>query len=225
MIKPETSVTTLMGPGQWQAFALDVGDYDLMEITIERSVCWLVHARSPCCALSLSLTPLSLLLTATHRREYDNATFAVPTFDGFSGRAWLSRDTCLQHANVSIVHHDGWCPHGGQLSVDPETLEDIPPHRFCSRYFNYSYRVDWPPTEEYVREVSVQPDVGELDDLGYSEVLERIAAKRMDLAASMHYPTQLRIRSEIEDLEQEAIGVSRTNATWKRRWYMRLCTK
>ena len=57
VIKPETSVTTLMGPGQWQAFALDVGDYDLMEITIERSVCWLVHALPPCGALSLTPSP------------------------------------------------------------------------------------------------------------------------------------------------------------------------
>ena len=192
-LTPGVPVETLMGPGQWQSFQLTAGAYDLLDVTIERA-------------------------------EYDNVTYGDMTWrDGFSGRVWLSRDSCIRGANVSVVEHHGYCPHGGALSVDPSTFEDIPPHRFCSRDSNQSYSVNT-FGESYVRDSFISPTLGVPDDLGYSGVLDQIAERRAALEASMHYPTQLRIRAEMEQLELNLLGVSRSNATWQRRWPLRLCT-
>ena len=68
----------------------------------------------------------------------------------------------------------GYCPHGGALSVDPSTFEDIPPHRFCSRDSNQSYSVNT-FGESYVRDSFISPTLGVPDDLGYSGVLDQIA--------------------------------------------------
>ena len=183
----------LMGPGQWLAFELDAGAFDLFDVTIDRA-------------------------------EYDNVTYGDMTWrDGFSGRAWLSRDTCVKGANTSIVQHDGYCPHGGELYVNTHG-HDVSPHRFCSRFQNYSYQLNLQPGTTYVRDAIVDPDEGTVDDLGYSDVLGRIAERRHALDQSMHYPTQLLIRDQIAELEHEAKRLSRSNSTWRRRWHMRMCT-
>lgn len=44
------------------------------------------------------------------------------------------------------------------------------------------------------------------------------------LEASLHYPTQLAIRAEIAALQERAQSLAEENATWRRRWPMRLCT-
>jgi hypothetical protein len=185
-------VTTYIGPGQWQTFALDVGAYDLLDVTIDRA-------------------------------EFDNVTYADAAWrDGFVG--WLSRDTCIQGANLSEIDHLGYCPHGGELQVSSTTFEDIPPHRFCSRQRNYSHRVNLQPGVSVVRDAVVNPHAGDLDDLGYTKLLQQISERAMALERSMHYPTQLAIRGQISALEAQAHSLSKTNSVWRRRWPMRLCT-
>ena len=147
------------------------------------------------------------------RPEYDNVTYPhAPWRDGFSGRAWLSRDHCIRGANLSFVEHPGECPHGGWLYVD-ETGADVNPHRFCSRDLNWSYSVFMQKGTTFVREAHVAPGLGTLDDLDYSGVLRTIAERQRALEASIHYPTQLAIRAQIAELEQQAVAVSQANAT------------
>lgn len=185
---------TVLGPGQWQAFEIQVGAYDLLDVTLQRS-------------------------------DFDNVSFADdPWRDGLMGLAWLSRDTCVRNATVYRQDVKGYCPHGGHLYVD-ESGNDVAPHRFCSRYENYTYHVRLPDGGTLAdREVKVEPGHGNLDDRGYSRVLTRITEQQAALAASMHYPTQLSILAEITRLETEAAHLARTNSTWLRRWPMRMCT-
>jgi hypothetical protein len=104
--------------------------------------------------------------------------------DGFSGLGWLSRGTCLQGANVSLRYVDGYCPYGGELVHNFETGEDYPPHRFCERHFNYTYDVYLAEGTTYVRAGQVEPDMGELDDRGYSAILDRIAERNVRARAA-----------------------------------------
>jgi len=201
LLRDGDAVPTLIGPGQWQAFELEVGEYDLVEVTIDRP-------------------------------EYDDVTFPDASWrDGFSGRAWLSKDSCINHAVIEEVEHHGYCPHGGSLAVDADTFQDIEPHRFCSRDRNYSFDVAFADSElaggsaaRFVRDAHVTPGVGELDDLGYSVQLQEISAEEALLEASMHYPTQLQIRARIAEKQRTATSLSKASADWRRRWPMRLCT-
>ena len=189
-----TPVKALLAPGQWAVFELDVGAYDLLDVTINRP-------------------------------EFDNQTFKDETWkDGFTGWAWLSRGSCIRGANLTTIYHEGYCPHGGTLRIDPDTGLDVPPHRFCSRDLNYSFSLQLPPSAQYVRYATVKPPHGELDDVGYGRTQVQIAERFIALDESMHYPTQLRIRGEIAAMQSHLNGVSRANATWRRRWPMRSCT-
>lgn len=193
VLTPGAPVTTLLGPGQWQAFRLIAGAYDLLDVTVERD-------------------------------EYDNGTYPDASWrDGFSGRAWLTRDHCVRGGNVSMVEHEGYCPHGGALYVDAATQQYVSPHRFCSLELNYSYRLNL-LDDAFVREADVAEGHGVLNDLGYSSVLDQIAIEQSALDASMHYPTQLQIRARIRQLQHRALSLSRSNVTWLRRWPMRMCT-
>ena len=97
------------------------------------------------------------------RAEYDPANmgqYGDQVYkDGFSGRAWLSRDTCIKEANTTMMMHEGYCPHGGQLYVN-ENGEDVAPHRFCSRMENYSYQLNLNEASTWVRDVVVEPGLG-----------------------------------------------------------------
>ena len=188
------SIQMLLAAGQWASFELHAGAYDLLDVTIDRA-------------------------------EFDNQTYPDQIWrDGFTGRAWLSRGTCIKGANLTIAYADGYCPQGGLLTVDPATQLDVPPHRFCSRELNYSYTLNIPQTAHYVRDATISDSHGELDDLGFYDTQVLIAKRRVALEESMHYPTQLEIRAEIARLERHLVAVGRGNSTWRRRWPMRLCT-
>ena len=186
------AVRSLIGPGQWQLFAIDVGDYDLLEVTIERD-------------------------------EFDNVTYPDAFRDGLFGRAWLSKDSCLSGSTFSTEFYEGYCPHGGTLHVD-DMGRDVNPHPHCSRVANYSYEIDLPDASTYVREMLVSPGGGVLNDLGYGAVVEEIAERDVALDAEMHYPSQLKIMAQLDQLHATADSLSFTNAVWKRSWPVRMCT-
>ena len=107
----------------------------------------------------------------------------------------------MTSASVERVDVQGYCPHGGYLRVD-EAGNDVNPHRYCSRYENYTYGVQLGPNSSYERAATVTPGEGVQDDLGHSLVLQRIAEQQVLLDESMHYPTQLRIRGRIASLHE-----------------------
>lgn len=90
------TLTTLLGPGQWQTFALDAGGYDLIEVTLDRA--------------------------EFNDRAHPDAAWR----DGVLGRAWLSRGGCLRGANTTVVEHAGYCPHGGALYVGADGVDVEP---------------------------------------------------------------------------------------------------
>ena len=184
----------LLAPGQWAAFELEVGAYDLLDLTIDRP-------------------------------EFDNITFlGQPWKDGFTGRAWLSKGGCLTGANVSVLPTPGYCTHGDATHADPLTGGQDLEHRFCTAELNYTYEVNLPPGTQFVRTATIDASHGVLDDLGFYKMQETIAQARAELDASMHYPTQLAIRARIDAYQSALARLERTNATWRRRWPLRMCT-
>lgn len=195
VIRPNEAVNLMLSPGQWAAFELHVDEYSLLDVTIDRP-------------------------------EYSNVSFPQQAWrDGFSGRAWLARDACVTGANVTVVHADGYCPHGGELRVDPVTFEDVSPHRFCSRDYNFSHELLLPPGTQFERSAVIDPHHGELDDLGFYATQLKVAERRAALEESMHFPTQLKIRAQIAEYERTLARLHPHNneSTWRRRWPMRLC--
>ena len=71
------------------------------------------------------------------------------------------------------------------------------PARSPSQEYNYSHIVNLREGTQFVRSAQIEPDRGVLDDLGYSEVLRKIESRHVELDASLHYPTQLRIRAQV----------------------------
>ena len=161
----------------------------------------------------LDAGPYDLLEVTVERSEYDNVNVGYAWQDGLSGDAWLSKGSCIRNVSTFELDHNGYCPHGGGVT-----------HRFCSGARNWSVEVTPPDAHSYVRHARIQPSHGELDDLGYSQLLAQIRQKELELEASMHYPTQLLIRASIAALHRQAGNLSMANSVWRRRWPMRLCT-
>ena len=199
-LKHGDAVESLIGPGQWQLFEVDAGKYDLVEVTIERD-------------------------------EFDEATYPYAWQDGLTGGAWLAHRTCVQ-PNVTRRKSDLECQLFGICGPDDALEPFICPYGhpqavdnpLCSPELNVTYEVAV-ANGSWVRAATVDPHSGELDDLGYSDNLARIAAAEEALEAEMHYPTQLEIRAEIATLQENASRLANSGDTrWKRRWKLRLCS-
>ena len=185
----DVPVRTLVGPGQWQTFEVVVGEYDLLELTIDRA-------------------------------DYDNTTYPESWQDGFSGRAWLSKGSCIRGATLVETEHVGYCPHGNSYA-----------NHMCTHERNWSIDVVFPPSQlaggpnaTYVLDVHVAPELGVLDDRGYQAQLADLAREYELLENSLHYPTQLQIRARIAAKQAVATMLNKANADWRRRWLMRMCT-
>ena len=160
------AVPTIIGPGQWLAFELDVGPYDLVEVTIDRTDynnethpfawadgfsggAWLSRGQ---CVHDANVTEQDAHGFCPHGGD-----FIVTT----SQQEVRPHHQCGRGRNYS---NDVWFePAEGPGGAD----------------------------EKYVREARVTPAMGEVDDLGYGIELERIRRERAALEQSMHYPTQL----------------------------------